>query len=110
MPELGALAEHLRGLRRAAGVTYTELALRTPYSAAHLKRAASGKSLPSLNLVTAYATACAGKPGFHLSAGGVSAQHGRGGHQAGNAEGEPVHRPAQAPARQGHRRSQRRVA
>ncbi|MEU5666548.1 helix-turn-helix domain-containing protein [Streptomyces longwoodensis] len=58
VPALGALAEHLRAMRRDAGLTYRQLAERTHYSAAQLKRAASGVSLPSYKLVLAYAEGC----------------------------------------------------
>ncbi|MFD5588824.1 helix-turn-helix domain-containing protein [Streptomyces sp. NPDC127063] len=56
---LGRLAEHLRAMRRAAGVTYDELAQRTNYSAAQLKRAASGAKLPTSDVTRAYVQACA---------------------------------------------------
>ncbi|MEU5075995.1 helix-turn-helix transcriptional regulator [Streptomyces asoensis] len=58
VPALGALATYLRLLRRTAGLTYEELAARTDYSSAHLKRAASGKSLPTWNAVKAYTHGC----------------------------------------------------
>ncbi|MFF3208384.1 helix-turn-helix domain-containing protein [Streptomyces sp. NPDC002962] len=58
VPALGVLATYLRLLRRTAGVTYEELAARTDYSSAHLKRAASGKSLPTWNAVRAYTHGC----------------------------------------------------
>ncbi|MEV5645879.1 helix-turn-helix transcriptional regulator [Streptomyces flaveolus] len=58
IPELGALAESLRALRRQAGLTYTELAKESCYSAATLKRAASGKHLPALGVTVQYTTLC----------------------------------------------------
>ncbi|MDQ0904371.1 transcriptional regulator with XRE-family HTH domain [Streptomyces canus] len=58
IPELGQLAELLRSLRRKAGLTYTELAARSGYSAATLKRAASGRTLPDVIVAFGYALAC----------------------------------------------------
>ncbi len=58
MPALTALAEHLRSLRSAAGLTYQELADVTNYSPAQLKRAASGATLPTFSVVRAYAVGC----------------------------------------------------
>ncbi|MEU4896202.1 helix-turn-helix domain-containing protein [Streptomyces sp. NPDC044780] len=58
VPALGALAEHLRAMRRDACLTYRQLAERTHYSTAQLKRAASGVSLPSYGLVLSYARGC----------------------------------------------------
>ncbi|MGW1878776.1 helix-turn-helix domain-containing protein [Streptomyces sp. NPDC001975] len=58
VPALGTLAEHLRTMRRDAGLTYRQLAERTHYSSAQLKRAASGASLPSYELMLSYATGC----------------------------------------------------
>ncbi|WP_405968964.1 helix-turn-helix domain-containing protein [Streptomyces sp. NBC_00988] len=60
VPALGMLAEYLRQLRRTAGHSYDELAVRTNYSAAHLKRAASGRSLPARPVMLAYVGACTG--------------------------------------------------
>jgi transcriptional regulator with XRE-family HTH domain len=58
VPELGRLAEHLRAMRSAARLTYADLASSTGYSAATLKRAASGKSLPALAVTATYGIAC----------------------------------------------------
>ncbi|GAA1141842.1 helix-turn-helix domain-containing protein [Streptomyces javensis] len=58
VPELAAFAHWLRALRCAADLTYAELAELVPYSAAQLKRAASGKYLPPFPLAFAYASAC----------------------------------------------------
>lgn len=55
---LGALAEHLRAMRRDADLTYRQLAERTNYSLAQLKRAASGVPLPAYKLMLSYATGC----------------------------------------------------
>jgi hypothetical protein len=55
------LAGDLRMLRRRAGnPTYRELAGRTHYSVSTLSGAAGGRKLPTLEVVLAYATACAG--------------------------------------------------
>ncbi|MCF3131667.1 helix-turn-helix domain-containing protein [Streptomyces olivochromogenes] len=59
VPELGRFAEHLRAMRHAAHLTYRDLASHMGYSAATLKRAASGKSLPSPAVATVYALGCA---------------------------------------------------
>ncbi|MFJ6558165.1 multiprotein-bridging factor 1 family protein [Streptomyces luteogriseus] len=56
--ELGELAEFLRSLRRTAGLTYAELAERSAYSAATLKRTASGKALPDMNVAFDYVIGC----------------------------------------------------
>ncbi|MFE4626970.1 helix-turn-helix domain-containing protein [Streptomyces mirabilis] len=56
--ELGELAEFLRSLRRTAGLTYAELAERSTYSAATLKRAATGKALPDVKVAFEYALGC----------------------------------------------------
>jgi Protein of unknown function (DUF2690) len=54
-------ADGLRELRRSAGSpTYRQMAGRVHYSAAALARAASGISLPTLDLALAYVTACGG--------------------------------------------------
>ncbi|MFE7439356.1 helix-turn-helix domain-containing protein [Streptomyces chartreusis] len=58
VPELGELAELLRSLRREAGLTYTELAVDTGCSASALKRAASGRTLPDVNVAFWYALYC----------------------------------------------------
>jgi hypothetical protein len=54
-------ADGLRELRRSAGSpTYRQMAEEVHYSAAALARAASGTSLPTLDLALAYVTACGG--------------------------------------------------
>ncbi|MFE1925984.1 helix-turn-helix domain-containing protein [Streptomyces asoensis] len=58
VPALGSLAQYLRIMRRTAGLTYSELAERVDYSAAHLKRAASGAKLPTLEVALAYVRGC----------------------------------------------------
>ncbi|MGW4985287.1 hypothetical protein [Streptomyces mirabilis] len=58
VPELGRLAEHLRAMRYRARLSYADMTLCTAYSAAHLKRAASGKFLPAAAVATQYALAC----------------------------------------------------
>ncbi|MEV7082393.1 helix-turn-helix transcriptional regulator [Streptomyces sp. NPDC093516] len=60
VPARAAFAHYLRALRRAADLTYAELAdlVSLPYSAAQLKRAASGKYVPPFPLAFAYASAC----------------------------------------------------
>ncbi|KOG64702.1 hypothetical protein ADK76_08535 [Streptomyces griseoflavus] len=60
VPELGELAARLRALRAAANLTYAKLADLTNYSAATLKRAAAGKTLPAYSTACAYAAACDG--------------------------------------------------
>lgn len=57
-----ALAGWLREIRTNAQLTYVELAARTghAYSATTLQRAASGKRVPRLPVVEAYAVACGG--------------------------------------------------
>ncbi|MEV5787808.1 helix-turn-helix domain-containing protein [Streptomyces sp. NPDC048448] len=57
-----ALAGWLREIRTNAQLTYVELAARTgnAYSATTLQRAASGKHIPRLPVVEAYAVACGG--------------------------------------------------
>lgn len=54
VPALGMLAEYLRRLRRTAGLSYGDLAARSDCSAAHLKRAASGWTLPARPVMLAY--------------------------------------------------------
>lgn len=55
------LAQRLRELRADAGrPTYRAMAAHTHYSASTLSRAAAGGSLPSLDVVLAYAAACGG--------------------------------------------------
>ncbi|MGW8847774.1 helix-turn-helix domain-containing protein [Streptomyces xiamenensis] len=56
----GQLAEMLRGHRRKAGLTYSELAARTGVSQATLKRAASGRYVARRATVEAFVTACGG--------------------------------------------------
>ncbi|WP_051901043.1 helix-turn-helix domain-containing protein [Streptomyces aureus] len=58
VPERGVFAQYLRCLRKAAGLTYRELAELVPYSAAQLKRAAGGSYLPPFPLAFAYASVC----------------------------------------------------
>lgn len=58
VPARAAFAHYLRALRRAADLTYAELAELVPYSASQLKRAASGRYLPPFPLAFAYASAC----------------------------------------------------
>ncbi|MGV9502699.1 helix-turn-helix domain-containing protein [Streptomyces sp. NPDC003642] len=58
VPELGHFAEALRAMRHAAGLTYRELAEHTNYSAAQLRRAASGERLPRIEVVRQYVKAC----------------------------------------------------
>ncbi|MER6198373.1 helix-turn-helix domain-containing protein [Streptomyces sp. NPDC001586] len=54
-----ALVTWLRAGRASAGLTYQQLAVRTPFSADTLARAASGRSVPqNLSVVVAYARAC----------------------------------------------------
>uniref|UniRef100_UPI002F91A523 helix-turn-helix domain-containing protein n=1 Tax=Streptomyces virginiae TaxID=1961 RepID=UPI002F91A523 len=60
--ERALLAKALRRIRRKARLSYDELAARTGLSAATLKRAASGKSVPSEDTVKAIATACGQDP------------------------------------------------
>ncbi|MEU4192922.1 helix-turn-helix transcriptional regulator [Kribbella sp. NPDC026611] len=60
-PSVGPVAEfayRLRQARRRSGLTYRELADRTPYSHAHLVRAAKGDQLPSWLVARAYLAAC----------------------------------------------------
>ncbi|MEV7417685.1 helix-turn-helix transcriptional regulator [Streptomyces sp. NPDC089919] len=58
----GRLARALRELRVQAGLTYDELAVRTGLSAATLKRAASGRTVPAWETITKLAEACDGTP------------------------------------------------
>ncbi|MFJ2342408.1 helix-turn-helix domain-containing protein [Streptomyces antimycoticus] len=57
---LALLASWLRTTRREAGITYEQLAQRTPFSAATLARAASGQSVPKLEVAVAFAEECGG--------------------------------------------------
>ncbi|MFF2196958.1 helix-turn-helix domain-containing protein [Streptomyces sp. NPDC058157] len=59
-PDRGLLASRLRQLRQSARLTYDELAVKTSLSPATLKRAASGRSVPSWDTVEAFAGACGG--------------------------------------------------
>ncbi|WP_406274910.1 helix-turn-helix domain-containing protein [Actinacidiphila glaucinigra] len=56
------LADYQRTLRAAAGLTYTELASATGVPATTLRRAASGRCVPDVNVVLAAVTACGGTP------------------------------------------------
>ncbi|MFE9468745.1 helix-turn-helix domain-containing protein [Streptomyces virginiae] len=58
VPARAELAEALRELRTAAGVTYAELSVKTGMSPATLKRAASGRILPSWETVKEFVSAC----------------------------------------------------
>ncbi|MGW2996778.1 helix-turn-helix domain-containing protein [Streptomyces sp. NPDC001193] len=61
---LGRLAQALRSARVRAGFTFSELADEVVgFSESTLKRAASGKTLPTRETVTAYAHACNTEPG-----------------------------------------------
>ncbi|MFD9724611.1 helix-turn-helix domain-containing protein [Streptomyces sp. NPDC059072] len=61
---LGRLAQGLRNARVRAGLTYNQLASRAVgFSESTLKRAASGKTLPTREAVTAYAYTCDTEPG-----------------------------------------------
>lgn len=56
-----ALATALRDLRKKSGLGYRELAKRANYSRAVLSDAASGRHLPTWDVVLAYVRACAGE-------------------------------------------------
>ncbi|MFB8241020.1 hypothetical protein ACFC58_31230 [Kitasatospora purpeofusca] len=59
--ELGALATWLREQRRRSGnPAYTAMAEQTTYSSSMLSRAASGTTVPSLNVVEEYTRICQG--------------------------------------------------
>src|SRR5215469_529942 len=59
--ELGAFANDLRSLRNGVpDLSYRRLAALTDYSPSTLARAASGITLPTLEVVLAYVTACGG--------------------------------------------------
>lgn len=62
VPERGKLAAALRWLRGNAGLSYDELAAKTGLSAATLKRAASGKTVPTEDTVKTFVAACGGDP------------------------------------------------
>lgn len=51
------LAEQLRELRRASGLSYRALQQRSGYRAGTLSRAASGRQLPTMPVVAAFAEA-----------------------------------------------------
>ncbi len=59
---LADLANGLRALRVAAGITYRELADRSQYSISVLSAAAGGERLPTWDVTRAYVTACGGTP------------------------------------------------
>ncbi|MEU3074844.1 helix-turn-helix domain-containing protein [Streptomyces laurentii] len=56
------LALWLRRQRERAGITYRELARKTKYSEDTLRRAASGKVVPTAEVVRAFADACGADP------------------------------------------------
>ncbi|WP_424921474.1 helix-turn-helix domain-containing protein [Streptomyces sp. wa1] len=56
------LALWLRRQRERAGISYRELARRTKYSEDTLRRAASGKVVPTLRVVRTFADACGADP------------------------------------------------
>ncbi|WHM41119.1 helix-turn-helix transcriptional regulator [Streptomyces sp. BPTC-684] len=60
LPDRGALAALLRNQRKATGLTYHELAPKAGVSAATLKRATSGKVMPTERTVVAFIEACGG--------------------------------------------------
>lgn len=60
-PRIAAVAKALRGLRSRAGLSLRELGAKCNYSPATLSIAASGKSLPSWEVVEAYVKGCGGK-------------------------------------------------
>ncbi|MFE9484290.1 helix-turn-helix domain-containing protein [Streptomyces spororaveus] len=62
VPARGVLAEALRALRTGAALTYDELAVRTGLSPATLKRAASGRTVPSWATAKEFASACGAPP------------------------------------------------
>ncbi|MFE9637178.1 helix-turn-helix domain-containing protein, partial [Streptomyces sp. NPDC006463] len=62
VPERGELAAALRWCRAEAGLSYDALAEKTGLSAATLKRAASGKTVPAEDTVRTIASACGGHP------------------------------------------------
>jgi transcriptional regulator with XRE-family HTH domain len=57
-----ALALWLRTQRESAGLTYERLAARTTYSPDTLRRAASGRQIPKLTVLKAFAEACGAEP------------------------------------------------
>ncbi|MEU3774335.1 helix-turn-helix domain-containing protein [Streptomyces sp. NPDC032472] len=60
VPQRGQLAAALRRVRALAGLSYDELTGKTGLSAATLKRATSGKTVPTEETVKKFATACGG--------------------------------------------------
>ncbi|GLV87728.1 hypothetical protein Slala03_74170 [Streptomyces lavendulae subsp. lavendulae] len=67
---LGGLALGLRDTRHSAHLAYARLAANAPvFSRPTLQRAASGKTLPTREAVTAYAPACNAEPGPLLALG-----------------------------------------
>ncbi|MFE4873728.1 helix-turn-helix domain-containing protein [Streptomyces sp. NPDC056682] len=60
---VGRLAEYLRGERARRGLTYSQLSERAHLSRSTLQRAASGATLPALEVVLAYDRACGGGKG-----------------------------------------------
>ncbi|MGW6691641.1 helix-turn-helix domain-containing protein [Streptomyces sp. NPDC054961] len=60
VPARGELAEALRAMRAGARLTYDELTVRSGVPATTLKRATSGRSVPTWETVTAIAEACDG--------------------------------------------------
>ncbi|MFD3484992.1 helix-turn-helix domain-containing protein [Streptomyces sp. NPDC058665] len=60
--ELEKLVRSLRDQRARAGLTYSQLAARSEFSASTLIRAASGEQVPKLQVVLAYAEGCGADP------------------------------------------------
>ncbi|MBT1185194.1 helix-turn-helix domain-containing protein [Streptomyces sp. CJ_13] len=58
----GILATGLRSVRRAAGISYAELAATARFSRQTLQRAASGNTVPEAAVVVAYAQGCGADP------------------------------------------------
>lgn len=56
------LAQRLRGLRDASGLTLRQLAAKSGYSPAALSQAESGRTVPSWDLVAAFAQTCGEDP------------------------------------------------
>ncbi|MGW4688492.1 helix-turn-helix domain-containing protein [Streptomyces sp. NPDC004244] len=82
---LGRLALGLRAARQAADLTYHQLADRAPgFSRPTLQRAASGKTLPTKDTVTAYAKACGTDPGPLLALWEIARSKERAGPRPGN--------------------------
>jgi hypothetical protein len=57
VPERAALAKWLRHRRDTLGLAYAQMAADSKFSAATLKRAADGRTVPTLEVVTAYVMA-----------------------------------------------------